>query len=73
MNAAANFAMRDCSGSIFPLMRASIAQKRESSASKTAVALGMATAQRQRRPQKNAFVEDRQTVVPLEEACTTLS
>jgi hypothetical protein len=48
MNAAANFAMRDCSASILPLIRASALVRRLSSASNTAVAFGMTTAWRQR-------------------------
>jgi hypothetical protein len=48
-NAAANFAMRDCSAGILPLMRASAPLRRLSSASNTAVAFGMTTARRQRR------------------------
>ena len=48
MNAAANFAMRDCSASILPLMRARGPLRRLSSRSNTPLAFGMTTARHQR-------------------------
>jgi hypothetical protein len=54
MNAAANFAMRDCSASILSLMRANAAPKRLSSASNTAVTFGTPTNRRKRRRQLDA-------------------
>ncbi len=50
--------MRDCSASILPLMRASAPLRRLSSASNTAVALGMTTARRQRAAAGSAFGKD---------------
>lgn len=54
---------RDCSASILPLMRASAPLRRLSSASNPAVAFGMTTAPRQRRPSAVALAAGNYLVV----------
>ena len=67
MNATANFAMRDWSASILPLMRASAPLRRLSSASNTAVAFRMTTAWRQR--QLRLAHRDKTPIEILESDC----